>query len=746
MRMNKYLLRSATLLLVPCLVADPVTASAFLTTINPARLCQTVIFQTQAINPVLAGSRELGPGMDRAHPPFIETVRMVESSVATDRRLGGDISKGFSEEEKHAVFYRARIFDHHFQVKGELLMEIARHLFHVRLESRTHLGMGLEIADHAARSLLASQPFPADHSRTWADVIEQAVEFFVGHDLSHFSREGTPPAVFSQEKYLLANGTPPYHSGVRPLPLTPVDRQKFFEGIPDVALAKVLADAFQRSPFPGVFLVSDFFNPQSILYPFRAQAVFHEIMEAVTPQGEMVHHLLILFAGRYFPVVAMRQALRAYIDASAEQVRREADAERALPSDTVINDLLNRKATPQTLRYYEELFAEIERSGNQIAYDRHLISNGLRHSFPSLRTTFFAPQDLERLLGQVLRVLLGSDTSVQESFQWAPRLMAILRERFVHRKSLDDREILSELAPLTRETNQAALLELIQRAKEVTGLAKGTAAGPGQPIQDPEGPKRSRHPVHNVIDRTHPGAADLFYHGHRPRFATGSGSRTVPQFWHHYDTMDVPYLPEEASEIIQQKLEPLLPPGGRILDLMTGAYSHIPPRIQSGRIVGLGLTEAALRQNSLLNEFIVHDVNANPRLPLPDHNFDAVTLVSGMAYVQQPVELLEDVARILRPGGLLAIVFGIVSFFDQTDAAWYSLDEDRRVDLVKAYLLKTGKYQQPRADWFKFPYQEYGERRAHEEPLWMVWAFTENLAHLTIKSDWAHRAILRQAA
>jgi demethylmenaquinone methyltransferase/2-methoxy-6-polyprenyl-1,4-benzoquinol methylase len=50
------------------------------------------------------------------------------------------------------------------------------------------------------------------------------------------------------------------------------------------------------------------------------------------------------------------------------------------------------------------------------------------------------------------------------------------------------------------------------------------------------------------------------------------------------------------------------------------------------------------------------------RLPAADRSVDAVTVAFGIRNVQQPAVACEEMARVLRPGGRLAILFGMPRF------------------------------------------------------------------------------------
>ena len=58
-----------------------------------------------------------------------------------------------------------------------------------------------------------------------------------------------------------------------------------------------------------------------------------------------------------------------------------------------------------------------------------------------------------------------------------------------------------------------------------------------------------------------------------------------------------------------------------------------------------------LARNPMATATVVHDLNADPRLPFDDGSFDAVTCCVSVDYLVRPVEVFADVARVLRPGG-----------------------------------------------------------------------------------------------
>jgi len=133
-----------------------------------------------------------------------------------------------------------------------------------------------------------------------------------------------------------------------------------------------------------------------------------------------------------------------------------------------------------------------------------------------------------------------------------------------------------------------------------------------------------------------------------------------------------------------------LPAGGTLLDLMSSWVSHLPPEIQYAEVIGHGMNAAELAANARLNRWFIQNLNRDPRLPLADSSVDAAMICVSIQYLQRPVTVLRDVARVLRPGGLLVVGFSNRCFWTKAVAIWRSLDDDGHAHLVELYLRHAG--------------------------------------------------------
>ena len=150
------------------------------------------------------------------------------------------------------------------------------------------------------------------------------------------------------------------------------------------------------------------------------------------------------------------------------------------------------------------------------------------------------------------------------------------------------------------------------------------------------------------------------------------------------------HIDDHAVAALTEFYRKVLPAGGVLLDLMSSWVSHLPPEIAYAEVVGHGMNVAELAANPRLDRWFVQNLNRSPTLPLADSSVDAATICVSVQYLQQPVPMLRDVARVLRPGGPLAISFSNRCFPTKAVAIWRSLDDNGHARLVETYLRHAG--------------------------------------------------------
>lgn len=181
----------------------------------------------------------------------------------------------------------------------------------------------------------------------------------------------------------------------------------------------------------------------------------------------------------------------------------------------------------------------------------------------------------------------------------------------------------------------------------------------------------------------------------------------------------VVHIDEAAVATLTQAFNDLLPYEGSYLDLMASWRSHLPmEELLPSRVAGLGLNHAEMEDNPALDEFVVHNLNENPRLPYPDESFDAVLCTVSVQYLVRPIEVFEEVRRVLRPDGLFIISFSNRCFASKATAAWLNMDDYEHIHLVSYYFEKSGGWGQISA---RIKNGETGFP-PEQDPLYILWA------------------------
>lgn len=155
-----------------------------------------------------------------------------------------------------------------------------------------------------------------------------------------------------------------------------------------------------------------------------------------------------------------------------------------------------------------------------------------------------------------------------------------------------------------------------------------------------------------------------------------------PRFTQHLD--------DTAIEIVRNTYGRFLADGMRVLDLMSSWQSHIPVDLRLDKLMGLGLNEKELKKNPQLNDFVVHDLNADPVLPFESDTFDAVVCTVSVEYITHPMSIFQEVARVLRRDGFFILTFSNRWFPTKVIKIWKEIHEFERMGLVLEYFIRSG--------------------------------------------------------
>jgi SAM-dependent methyltransferase len=158
---------------------------------------------------------------------------------------------------------------------------------------------------------------------------------------------------------------------------------------------------------------------------------------------------------------------------------------------------------------------------------------------------------------------------------------------------------------------------------------------------------------------------------------------------------------------------------GQVLDLMSSWVSHFtePPR----RLTVLGMNADELAANPQAQARVVHDLNADPRLPFTDDSFDDAVCCVSVDYLVQPIEVFAEVARVVRDGGRFVCTFSNRCFPTKAIRGWLASSDAEHGEIVAEYFRRAGGFGEPVIER-RTPPGHLGD------PLWAVWASVVRLA------------------
>ncbi len=221
-----------------------------------------------------------------------------------------------------------------------------------------------------------------------------------------------------------------------------------------------------------------------------------------------------------------------------------------------------------------------------------------------------------------------------------------------------------------------------------------------------------------------PFSVDDFYSAADYPFTRADPSNDVlfyrqPRLVHHLD--------DTARRHVRAFHERLLKPGTKVLDLMGSWESHLPRSLSSCTVEGLGLNEQELKSNERLSSYLVHDLNAEPELPYVDQSFDAVVCTVSIEYLVKPREIMAEITRILRPGGVCAATVSERWFPGKQISLWSELHPFERQGHVLNYFLNQPGFEDFHTESIRgYPRpsdDKYGRTLALSDALYMVWAY-----------------------
>ena len=154
----------------------------------------------------------------------------------------------------------------------------------------------------------------------------------------------------------------------------------------------------------------------------------------------------------------------------------------------------------------------------------------------------------------------------------------------------------------------------------------------------------------------------------------------------------VQHLDATAIGRVRELYRRFLSPRMKVLDLMSSWTSHLPEDMNGLEVTGLGMNREELERNPRLTERLIHDLNADPKLPLRDAQFDAAICTVSVEYLIHPFEIFREVARVLKPAAPFVVTFSDRWFPPKAISLWSELHPFERIGLVIDYFRNSGEY------------------------------------------------------
>lgn len=135
-----------------------------------------------------------------------------------------------------------------------------------------------------------------------------------------------------------------------------------------------------------------------------------------------------------------------------------------------------------------------------------------------------------------------------------------------------------------------------------------------------------------------------------------------PRFVHHLDAS----FRARLTQLYRERI----PACAVVLDLMSSWVSHLPEDITYQEVIGHGLNGEELAANPRLDRHWLQNLNTTQQLPLADNSVDAVLIVAGWQYLQQPEAVAAELLRVVRPRGEVIVAFSNRMFFQKAPQIW----------------------------------------------------------------------------
>jgi SAM-dependent methyltransferase len=163
-----------------------------------------------------------------------------------------------------------------------------------------------------------------------------------------------------------------------------------------------------------------------------------------------------------------------------------------------------------------------------------------------------------------------------------------------------------------------------------------------------------------------------------------------PRLVYHIDDAAVGALTSYYSSNIKE--------GEDVLDICSSWVSHYPKDWKGGNVVGLGMNDYELSQNDKLSSYVLKDLNQDPTFPFEDASFDKVTCVVSIDYLNKPLQVCEEIGRVLRPGGECIVSMSNRCFPTKAFQIWMQTNDLEHIFIAGSFFHYAGLFEPPSSE------------------------------------------------
>lgn len=182
-----------------------------------------------------------------------------------------------------------------------------------------------------------------------------------------------------------------------------------------------------------------------------------------------------------------------------------------------------------------------------------------------------------------------------------------------------------------------------------------------------------------------------------------------------------PRLDAHAINQIKAFYSEQLSKNSKVLDLMSDQSSYFADDFQTGLVVGIGENEKELASNEKLDTYNVQNINEDVILPYEAHYFDDAICTLSIEYLIDPLEMMYEIYRVVKPGGKFIIVFSDNPAAPKSISLWEQLHSFEKIQLGIDYFLNSEIFHELGT------FSNRGERRSKDDPDYLEKPFSDSV-------------------